>query len=255
MPEIAQPQDEDINRGALPPAGQFKEEGDTPETPETPEGDEEKPAEPGINDVLETLKTVKEDLDSKITGIEEKVAQPQAPVQEEEPKEWAPKNWGEVVEKAKEMTKAELAQAEAERAEAARAEQEMAESIDREFDNQIDQLEKRKLIAPVADPNDPNDPGRAARRELFGYAAKLKTVDLIEVQEALDAHHRLGEHFDFRVGKFLKTNTPPAGATAPIASGQGTTTPPSGKPDYATIHGARGYDELIEKSLGPSPSR
>jgi len=212
-----------------------------------------------VNTIGENLQSLTEQMqaiDEKLTNAPAPEA-PETPVTDEEPPYSGPSgqpvDWKEVRQKAREdaekITDEKLAEKEKE-VEKSRAEEEKArKTINDDFDKQVTEMEKEGLISPVKDEDDFDDPGRAQRRELYGYAAKLGTLRLKEVGETLKREHEHGYGFDNKAGKFIRTKTSGHGKSVPVGSsssrgGGGVKTPI----DYKTLHGAS-MDSLIERSM------
>ena len=120
--------------------------------------------------------------------------------------------------------------------------------VDKELDDAVDSLESKGLIPPVQNPNDRNDAGRAARRELYGAAAKLGTTNLEQVYNlTLAPLHAQGKMYDPVTDSLLDYPTQP-GAAAPIGSSTATTGQQSNLPSYKDIHAARSFTELRERA-------
>ena len=128
------------------------------------------------------------------------------------------------------------AQQEAEKAQA---------QTNKEFDDMESALQSEGHLPSIINSNDRNDPGRVARRELYGYAAKLGTTDLRAVATGpLAQFHQQGKMYDPISDSMLDYSQPQPGASAPIGSSTATTGFQTNTPSYADIHKARSFDEL-----------
>lgn len=203
-----------------------------------------------IASIGETLEAVTE----RIGGLEERLSAPtQDPEPEPEKKEgWKPQSWDDIPalieEKGKEIAEqtVEARDKAARDAEEARANE--MKQIDEEFDRQLEDLEGKGIIPKITNPDDPNDPGRAARKELFGRAASLKTVDLVSVGNDLHQLHESGFTFDPTVNKVIRSKPNTAGMNSPVGSSSSRSY--NGvKPgvSYKELHEARSMDELIDR--------
>lgn len=201
-----------------------------------------------INTIGETLNAVTE----RISGLEEKLTAPEPEPEPETASGWTPKSWDDipklVEEKGKEIAEQTIAEREKAAREAEEARAAEIKQIDEEFDRQLEELEGRGIIPKIIDANDPNDPGRMARKELFGRAAMLKTVDLKSVGEDLHQLHEAGLTYDPTVNKIIRSQPNLAGMNSPVGSSSsrgyyGT------KPgvSYKELHEARSMDELVER--------
>jgi hypothetical protein len=203
-----------------------------------------------INSIGETLEAVTE----RIGGLEEKFAAP-APDPEPETKpeaKWKPESWDDipkmVEEKGKEIAEQTIAEREkaAKEAEDARAAE--VKSIYEEFDRQLEELEGKNIIPKIVNAEDPNDPGRLARKELFGRAATLGTVNLISVGNDLHQLHENGLSYETTTNKVIRSKPNVAGMDSPVGSSSSRGYSGS-KPsvNYKEIHEARSMDELVER--------
>lgn len=219
------------------------------ETPEPKPNEELTKISETLNGLSESLGTINTRIDSFETQLQS-IVQPPAP--ETPAPAWQPQTWDDipklVEEKATEITQAQLNKVEQERQQALLEEQQSKEQIDKEFDTQLEALEKQGIIKPISNQNDPNDPGKADRRELFSLAAKLETLNLASAAEVLQTIHATGQTYDYQTGKFLRTNTTPAGLQVPVGSSSQTTGTNQTGPSYDQIHKARDMDSLIKLS-------
>ena len=224
------------------------EEGTTIET--TPETTPETPA---VADYSEQFGKISEQLENvtgqlsqfeERLGAFEKPAEPTTPVTTE-----APKSWDEVYataeKKAEDKFNSLLEDQKKETETAQAAEADRNKQIDTAINNQIAELEANKAIPVIVDDNNPEDPGRVARMELFGLAAKRKSIDLIGFNEDLRIAHEAGYTFSPQLGRYIKSGTQPSGADAPISSPSHITTP--AKMSAKDIVNARSFDEIVDR--------
>jgi len=221
-------------------------------------GEEEEEKEPETNEEMETLKqsvsAIGENLaflTDKLTEIEEKLTQPSATETPAEEEEWVPKTWSEVdrriEEKARLEAEAKLAEKEREIMATREEEAKIRETIDKEFDKQLAEMEKAGIIPPIQNMDNPDDPGKACRREVFGYAAVLGTTNLKKVGEALQREHERGYVFDVRSGRFLRSRTSGFGQTVPVSSSSGRSGSGKRTIPYKELHNLS-MDELVRRS-------
>lgn len=187
------------------------------------------PAEPqDLSALMESISQLGESIQSineRVAGFEEKFTPvtPDPVVDpDNDPLNQAPANWRALREefetKAEEKAKAIIEA----RDNAAKAEEQAAkaqiDSLNKTFDDMADEAMKLGFLPEIKDANDNNDPGKEARRELFGYAAKLGSTNLVDVAENLSNLHELGKHFDPRVGKIIQSEYRAEGANVPVGS-------------------------------------
>lgn len=227
------------------------EENPTPPPTPTPE--------PNTNDkLIETLQGIQAEMTALRSEWDDAQANPPAPVApapatpEPQPDAWAPKSWNEFPEKAKEVAK-EVVKEELESLTAAeRAEQERiaaeSKAIDDEIETATEDLVKKGKLPPVVDPNDPNDQGKVLRRELYGLAAKMDTMNLEMVADTMNQLHKQGVHYDFKSSQWLRQGSN-ASQNAPVgSSNMGGGMASEGGGDYQVIHKARSLGELARRA-------
>lgn len=214
--------------------------------------------EPKKEETPEWVSGIKQSVDGiteKVTSLTQQVDELKKPAEEPEPETeeaegWQPQTWDDIPklvdERAQEIVEKRLAKDKEDYDNYQKETENQRAQIDKEFDLQLDKLEKASKIPTIKDDNDDNDPGRLARREIFGLAIKNKSTDLEAIAEDLDAHHKGGYSFDSQTGKFLRTNTPAAGQQAPVASSNASGAFSSEGPDYKTIHNLS-MDELARR--------
>lgn len=165
---------------------------------------------------------------------------------------WQPKEWGDIPKTAEQIAKDvvgnEFATREQAAEEARKAAEDARKQVDTQLDNQEKQLAQSGFLPEVKNSSDPNDPGRAVRKELYGLAYKLQTTDLVAVSETMKQLHESGVRYDADTQTYLKVNTPPAGAYAPVGSSNSATAGSTGKPTYDDIHKAKSLHELAARS-------
>jgi len=225
-------------------------------------GDDETPKEPNqdLETIKESLGTLSENvqkLTEQVTTIDERVSTP--PVEEEEeekdesynPAEKPGYTWDAVrqdwIKDAEEIVDRKLTEREEEIQAAQESERQAREFIDKEFDSQLEEMEKSKIIPPIEDKDNRDDPGRAARREIFGYAAVLGTTNLKKVAEALNREHDRGFNFDVSSGQFVRTRTSGIGQTAPVGSSSSRTGGAGRVISYKELHNTS-MDELARRA-------
>jgi hypothetical protein len=217
---------------------------------------EVKPAEgQDLSKVTESIASIGETLQAiteRIGGLEEKLT-PTEPEPEPQPTEgWQPKTWDDipklVEEKGKEIAEQTLAERDKANKEAEEARAAELKSIDVEFDRQLEELEDKGIIPKIVNAEDPNDPGRQARKELFGRAASLKTIDLISVGNDLHQLHENGLGYEPGTNKIIRSKPNVAGMNSPVGSSSSRGYSGS-KPSvsYKELHEARSMDELVER--------
>lgn len=223
---------------------------------ETPKNEPKAPEDTSAK-VMDMLTDINENLtgmQERIDDIEGKVTAPPTttPEQKEEPA-WKPNTWDDIPkvaeEKAKDIVEKAFKQREEQANEANEAKRKETEKIEGEINSQVEALEKANRLPAIKDESDPNDPGRAARRELFGFAAKMQTTDLQAAAEALENLHKSGIHYDFKTNKYLKNAENP-GKYTPIGSSSRSSGSFNEGPDYNTIHKARSLSELARLAGG-----
>jgi len=209
-----------------------------------------------ISDTLSKLGDSISGITERLDEFEETIGgltpPPPPETQTTEPK-WKPKVWDEFPEMAKtvaqqtyEEMRATETQAAAEEVESnTKKEKELLTQIDKDFDGQLESLEKDGMIPSVKDINDPNDEGRMARKELFAMGIKANSPDLVAMANYRNELIDLGLSFDIPSGKFIKSNPAPFGASAPVGSSARSTTT-ANKPTYKEIHNLS-MDEIVRR--------
>ncbi len=229
------------------------------------EGDtslEKKPDENKPDPTLETLNSLKasmEALTGKVTEIENKIpVDTEEEETEEETQHFRPKTWDEIPQNAKEIAEQvidnRLEEQRLAQEEAQQAKENEAKQLDNVINGQIAELEKSGAIPKIENPNDENDKGRSARRELFGLAARVGTMNLQKAHEVVDILHKSGYTYDARAdnfkGAFVKSETTPQGYNSPVA-GTKSSFSSSDKPSYEQIQNAGGsLDKLLSMATG-----
>lgn len=229
--------------------------------PDDPLFPEEHKEEIKPDPVMETLNQLKGSLDT-ITGrldeFETRLEGSQEEEEEEETEEesFRPKTWDEIPQKAEEIAEEvverRLQETKEEQEAAQEAEKQQAKEIDTYIDGQVAALEKDNIIPKVENPDNEDDPGRSARRELFGFAAHIGTMDLTKAAETLSILHKTGYTYDPRAnnmkGEYLRSGTTPSGINSPVGSSSRSSGNFSGKPSYNEISGLS-MDALIRKAM------
>lgn len=194
-----------------------------------PENTPAVPAEnPEINALMNAMKEIGESLTSlneRVDGFEEKFTpkEEEPPVDpNNDPRKAAPADWGALrdeIEKTAE-SKAEERLRLKEEAETKAEEQRKTqmEELNQTFDQMADEAQKQGFLPEIIDENNPDDPGKEARRELFGYAAKLGSTNLVDVAENLAALHETGRRYDQRAQRIIQAEYRPAGVNVPVSS-------------------------------------
>jgi hypothetical protein len=209
---------------------------------------------PADTQILSTLTELKDSLgafSTRLDDMDAKINEVKTPITPEPQTTWKPKTWDEIPQKAEEIAsqvvdeKLEAQRLEAE--EKSNQETQQKQAIDSYLDKQVTELETAGAIPKVENKTDPNDPGNAARRELFGLAAKLGSMDLTKVAENLDIMHKSGYAFDPKangmIGAYVRSGMP--GASAPVSiPGRSAGTPNTGMPSAEAIHKAKSFESL-----------
>ena len=223
-------------------------DGDTPAT-------DEPKVEYATKEDLDNINTNLQTLTDSLATITEKMQPPTEPEDTGGEEPYNPSKpgytWDAVrndwIKDAEEVVEAKLAEKEQERQEFLEEEQRTKDTIDKDFNDQLGEIEKDGLIPPVKDENNFEDPGRVARREIFGFAASEGTLNLKRAAKTLKIMHDNGYAFDNKVGDFIKTRTSGWGRSAPVGSSSSKTMASKGPVDYKTIHN-NSIDRLIELS-------
>lgn len=226
---------------------------------ETPKPPVETPKEDPNAKIMETLTSLSE----QVTGVVEKVdgiqgkwdefeqnQTPPADDKKDNPPEFQPKTWDDFPAKAKEVAQEVVTQTLQEREDAANEARRVAEetqtTIAQQIDDKTTELEKAGKLPVIKDPNDKNDPGRMARKELYGLAAKMDTLNLDQVADTLNTMHEQGIFYDYETNKYLRRSSK-ARQNSPVGSSNQSTGSTQG-PDYATIHKAGSLTELARRA-------
>lgn len=244
----------------------------TPTTPtepdewgNTPEPVEEatEPATPAVTDAapVETPappqfdpEVVARVMDEKLAAVKDEIVnavRPPEPEPTTEDTSWKPEKWDDFTDHAKDVYKQMREQ---ERSEEERIKTEAKAEEDRinsAFDGMVTELEKDGFLPAVEDATNADDPGRKARAELYGYAAKLGTLDLKAAGTQLAELHESGFSYDPRVGKLIRSNPKPAGADSPVGSSSRTTAPSRKRVDIHSMD----WDELTRRARDDYSSR
>lgn len=123
-----------------------------------------------------------------------------------------------------------------------------AADLDKQFDEMADEAVKQGLIPAITDADDADDAGKIARRELFGYAAKIKSTDLVAVAGVLKQFHDNGQHYDIASQTIITPQPVHQGRFAPVASSSARTTNSAQKIDYKQLHNTS-LDQLAKRAM------
>lgn len=235
------------------PAEKVLGEGQTP----TPQPEKE-PEKNEIEEIRETVGTLADNVEKLTDTVRVMAEEKTIPEPEPEPKKesFIPNTWDDVDkridEKTKTNTRAILEERDKE-IEDQRAEKEKARQvIDKDLDDQLTEMEKSGMITSIKDPDADDDPGKAQRREIFAYGAKLGTTNLKEVAERLKREHEAGYEFvwsgiNVKSGKFIRKQTSGFGKTVPIASSSPRGPATKAPIPYKDLHNLS-TDELIRRA-------
>lgn len=224
--------------------------------------EEQTQSQPDLNSVLETLNNLKSTLETVNTRLDDFDARLNSfttqPTQQTTQESWRPQTWDDIPKKAEEIAEEvveqKLEEIRLQEEEQKKLELEQQKKMDEFIDAQVAQLEQAGVLPKIQNMNDENDKGRVARRELFGLAARLGTIDLAKAAEVLNILHQAGYVYDPRAkngqGDYIRSNTTPFGINSPVGSSSKSTGFFSSKPSYQEIHQARSLDELVRKALG-----
>lgn len=156
-----------------------------------------------------------------------------------EPESFRPKSWDDiprlVEERGEEITKRILEERDQQARLTVEAERKAREEVDRQIDGDLARLEKSGLIPAIEDDSKHDDPGKAFRRELMGYMSFAETLNMDLAAQMLKIMHEKGSHFDYKAAKFIQSNPPAPGASAPVSTG-GKSGNTSGQITYKDIH-------------------
>jgi hypothetical protein len=161
-----------------------------------------------LSALMGELKGLNESIQNMNTQIEEikagqNVEVPIDPAND--PDNAPPKDWKSLREeirteaetKAEEKIKAKEEAEEAKQLEIKEAEKEW----DNKFDEMAEKAVKEGLLPEIKDAKDPNDAGNRARKDLFGFAAKVGTIELLDVADIVKDYNSRGMHFIIPDGK------------------------------------------------------
>lgn len=198
-----------------------------------------------------------QNLNQDVTALKQTVTAPPAPApapQEQQP--FKPNSWDDVLTEAEKIAQAKIEEdrqkREAEQTAAQQAEQEQVAQIDKYLDDQVAYLEAQNILPKVANPNDPNDPGKRARVEMYAYATKLGTTNLVEVAGTLKAVHASGQYFDVNTQQFVQAQAP--GFNAPIAGATPVATPSMGAVPSTKVLANASFDQVAEMAKRAYPT-
>lgn len=199
-----------------------------------------------INALGEEIRSIKEQVDERLT--------PTAPVKDETPEEddpnsekYRPKNWKSLREETEETVEQVIERREKEKTTAAEQEKADLDAINKGFTDQEETLTKDGLMPAMKNPDDESDPGRAFRREMYGWASKLETLNIEKVGRDLAKLHETGVHYDVKTGQLVRTTVNPVGQSVPVGSSSARTIDNSVKPSYKDIHRMT-MDEIVRRS-------
>jgi len=219
---------------------------DTNVTPPAKDGATNDDASKKMDTITDTLNNIQNNMNDKFEAQDEKIEGLKPEPDPEPESKFQPKNWDEFPELAKEEAKKAVDEYKAGEVEKVKKAEDDQTAINKYLDDQIDAMEKDGTIPSIKNAGDTNDEGRAARREIYGIAAKLNTNDLKAAQEMRKEMADSGKTFDAVAGKFTKAGKQPAGAGAPVASSSSKAGGIAAKPSYDEIHNSD-MDDLIEK--------
>ena len=223
--------------------------GAAPATPATP-------AEPAISTETQKILDTLKGLGDQVQGLAERVDEielppPPPPPTPEVPPKWTPQSWDDfpalAAKKAEEAVTKVITEREEEAEEAKIREQEEQRTIDKQIDVKVSELESKGKIPPVKNAEDQNDPGRVFRRQLYGLAANMDTLNLEAVTEEVIFRNAHGFQYDIKAGKWLRVNPVNPGQGAPVGSSNTGGAGAEG-PSYETIHKARSLSELARRA-------
>ncbi len=210
-------------------------------------------ATPETQKILDTLKGIGE----QVQGLSDRVDNFEIPVvkdsklEEKPPAKWQHNSWDDfpnlAAEKAKEVVEQTFAEREKAVKDTEDARKQELGNIDKEIDVKVGALETQGKIPAIKNADDPNDLGRGFRKQLYGLASKMETLNLEMVAETINQMNSQGFQYDFKANKWLRANPVNPGQNAPVGSsnfgGSGTE-----GPTYETIHKARSLSELARRA-------
>jgi len=234
-------------------------------TPAPAEGEGTPPKEPTMADVIKGVNQVGDSLGGiteRLGTLEEKLQppkeEPKMPPHEEPPKEgeegYQPETWDQVKkdteetakETAERVYKENEEKKQKEREERKRIREDEKAQIDKNFDDQLTQLETEGELTPIKEDNK-DDAGKVERRKIFVRANNLDTTNLVAVGKEIKQMKKQGLDFDVETGQFIRMNQPNPGQNAPIGSSSNRTSNASNKPTYEEIHNTS-MDELARRA-------
>lgn len=209
---------------------------------------------PEIDDKEEKIKSLEESVNALSETVETLTGQISEKSEPQVEEEWKPDTWKDVEskaeEKAREVVERTLDEKQTEQENYQREEAEALKAIDKDYDQQVANMEKEGLIPPIKDRNNPNDPGMQSRRELFGFAAAHGTPLLTKVGKDLAELHKNGIYYSYDPntgdGQFIRTRTSGYGQSVPVGSSSSRTGGSGRQLNYQDLH-RRSMDSLIEK--------
>ena len=113
------------------------------------------------------------------------------------------------------------------------------------FDEMATTATKEGYLPEIKDTNDPNDAGNMARKDLFGFAVKLDTTDLVEVAQVVKDYNAQGKHFvipegkEPKDGKWIQSEYRAPGKNVPIGSSANRTSNSTTERSYKELHGSQ----------------
>ena len=205
----------------------------------------------GINEQVQGLTATVGEIQAK---AEEEAAAAVIPETEPEPAKWTPKGWEDfptlVETKAKEIVENTLKEREDAKVQTEQNQLNEQKRIDQDIDTNVSRLETEGKIPKIVKADDVNDPGRSFRRELYGLASKMETLNLDMVSETLNTMHKQGIHYDFKANKWLRASAPNPGQNVPVGSSNSSGGGVVEGPGYDVIHKARSLSELARRAGG-----
>ena len=213
---------------------------------------------PETQKILDTLNGINEQVQGLTASVEEIQARettpPAEPEPEPEPAKWTPKGWDDfptlVETKAQEIVDRTLKEKEDAKVKTEKAQVDEQTRIDNDIDTNVSRLETEGKIPKIVKADDVNDPGRSFRRELYGLASKMETLNLDMVSETLNTMHKQGIHYDFKANKWLRSAAPNPGQNVPVGSSNSSGGGVVEGPSYDTIHKSRSLSELARRAGG-----
>ena len=213
---------------------------------------------PETQKILDTLNGINEQVQGLTASVEEiqarEITPPAVPEPEPETPKWTPKNWDDfptlVETKAKEIVEQTLKEKEDAKVQTEQNQLNEQKRIDTDIDTNVSRLEAEGKIPKIVNADNVDDPGRSFRRELYGLASKMETLNLDMVSETLNTMHKQGIHYDFKANKWLRASMPNPGQNVPVGSSNSSGGGVVEGPGYDTIHKARSLSELARRAGG-----